>query len=307
MNDLLPLRRGSGHVGFIDREGRWRVEPRFDFAARFSEGRSLVRVAGRYGFVDEACVLQTPGDFTGANWFSCGFSCATRAGIHRFIDPFGAVLDAPVLDVPASFRENLAVIRVDDVSRVIRRDGSYANPRQLEFARPFSQGLSAAFDEGQWQFVNAEGETVLRVDGAADSFSCGLAPVKLAKGFGFVNREGALVISGPFTTASTFSDERALVQRKGRFGFIDVTGHEVVPCKLAWAERFSGGRAWVRRSHRGPAQAIDVNDDVKVTAPEGFSLLAPFLSGVALIARSNVKANEYAEQYVLDDGRLLAA
>ena len=34
MNDFLPLRkRGSGQVGFIDREGRWHVEPRFDFAA----------------------------------------------------------------------------------------------------------------------------------------------------------------------------------------------------------------------------------------------------------------------------------
>lgn len=305
MNDLLPLRRGSAQVGFVDRQGQWRVEPRFDFAARFSEARSLVRVAGRYGFVDERGELQIPTELNGANWFSCGFSCATRGGVHRFINPVGAVLDAPVLDGPASFRENLAVIRVKDVSRVIRLDGSYANPRQLEFARPFSQGLSAAFAQGQWQYVNGEGETVLRVAGAADSFSDGLAPVKLPKGFGYLNRAGEIVIPGPFSAASTFSDGRALVQRRGRAGYVDVTGREVVPLKLVSAERFSDGRAWVRKSAKAKAEAIDVDGDVRVTAPEGFSLLAPFLHGVALIAKSNIKLNQYIEQYVFDDGRLL--
>ncbi len=305
MNDLLPLRRGSGQVGFIDRQGQWRLDPRYDFAARFSEGRSLVRVAGRYGFVDERGELQIPAELNGASWFSCGFACATRGGVHRFVDPVGAVLDAPVLDVPASFRENLAVIRVKDTSRVIRLDGSYAHARQLEFARPFSQGLSAAFDEGQWQYVNDEGDTVLRVAGAADSFVEGLAPVKLPKGFSYVNRSGEIVIPGPFSAASTFSDGRALVQRRGRFGYIDAAGREVVPLKLIWAERFSGGRAWVRKSAKAKAEAIDVGGDVRATAPEGFSLLAPFLHGVALIAKSNVKLGQYLEHYVFDDGRVL--
>lgn len=305
MSELLPLRRGAGSVGFIDHDGRWVIEPRFDFAARFSEGRSLVRMAGRYGFVDAHGELQVPADLNGANWFSCGFACGSRAGVHRFIDPVGAVLDAPVLDAPASFRENLAVIRIEDVSRVIRTDGTFANARELEFGRPFSQGLSAAFDEDQWQYVDAAGETVLRVAGVAESFSEGLAPVKLAKGWSYLNRTGATIIPGPFTTAMPFSDGRALVQRQGRFGFVDVSGREVVPCRYSSAERFASGRAWVRESAKTNPTAIDIDGAVHCTAPDGFELLAPFLNGVALIAKSNASTREYLEHYVFADGRML--
>lgn len=306
MGELLPLRRGTGSVGFIDIDsGAWVIEPRFDFAARFSEGRSLVRIAGRYGFIDERGELQVPAEFTGANWFSCGFSCASKAGLHRFIDPVGAVLDAPPLDAPASFRENLAVIRVDEVSRVIRRDGTYAHAREVEFARPYAEGLSAAFDEDEWQYLDAAGETVLKVAGVAESFAEGLAPVKLAKGWSYLDKTGATVIAGPFAVASPFIDGRALVQRGGRFGYLDRTGAEVVPCRYVSAERFSSGRAWVRETAKGPAQAIDPTGTVHVTAPDGFEMLAPFLNGVALIAKSTPSTGEYTEHYVTAEGRLL--
>ncbi len=307
MGELLPLRRGTGSVGYIDFDGRWVIEPRFDFAARFAQARSLVRLAGRYGFVDERAELQVPAQYTGANWFSCGFTCASKAGVHRFIDPVGAVLDAPVLDAPSTFREDLAVIRIDDVSRVIRKDGTFANPRELEFGRPFSQGLSAAFDDDQWQYIDAQGQTVLRVAGVAESFAEGLAPVKFAKGWSYIDLAGNTVIAGPFTSAAPFSEGRALVQRNGRFGYVDGEGQELVPCRYIWAERFNSGRAWVRENAKSAAQAIDVDGRVACTAPEGFELLAPFLNGVALIAKSNASTREYVEHYVFADGRVLTS
>ena len=217
------------------------------------------------------------------------------------------MLDAPPLAAPVSFKENLAVIRTKDTTRVIRLDGSFANRRKIEFARPFSEGLAAAFDgeDDQWQYLDGSGETVLRVDGVAESFSHGLAPVKLAKGWSYLNRDGEVVIAGPFTTALPFTDGRGLVQKRGRFGFVDVRGVEVVPCQYAAAERFASGRAWVRSNAKSSSQAIDVDGEVKITAPDGFELLAPFLNGSALIAKSNASTREYVEHYVFADGRLL--
>lgn len=305
MAELLPLRLGTGLVGLIDWGGRWVVEPRFDFAARFSEGRALFRSKGRYGFIDERGEVAVPAEFTGANWFSGGFSCAAKAGLHAFIDSFGARLDAPPLEAPASFKESLAVIRTKGRMRVIRPNGTFAHPREVEFARPFSEGLSAAFDDGQWQYLDANGDTALKVSGAAESFSEGLAPVRSAKGFGFINRAGETVIAGPFATAMPFSFGRALVQRRGRFGFIDSKGQEVIACRYAAAERFASGRAWVKETPTSRPNAIDTEGNTVFTAPEGFSMLAPFLNGVALIAKSEPATNTYLEHYVFADGRVL--
>lgn len=63
MIDLLPMRKDGGPVGFVDFSGTWVIEPRFDFAARFSEGRALVRIDGRYGFIDSQGALAVAAEY----------------------------------------------------------------------------------------------------------------------------------------------------------------------------------------------------------------------------------------------------
>ena len=81
----------------------------------------------------------------------------------------------------------------------------------------------------------------------------------------------------------------------------------MVPCQYVSAERFSGERAWVRTSAKAPAQAIDLNGDVRVRAPDGYELLARFLNGVALVATSNPVTREYKEHYLTAEGEPLQA
>src|SRR4051812_41995881 len=50
---LAAVSRGPGTpVGFIDKDGRMALAPHYDYALPFSDGLALVRVGGRYGFIN---------------------------------------------------------------------------------------------------------------------------------------------------------------------------------------------------------------------------------------------------------------
>ena len=59
-------------------------------------------------------------------------------------------------------------------------------------------------------------------------FQEGLALVRDLK-CGFINRDGDFVIVKKYSSAESFSEGLALVQKKKKFGFIDKNGNEVIP------------------------------------------------------------------------------
>lgn len=63
--------------------------------------------------------------------------------------------------------------------------------------------------------------------------------------WGFVNREGKLVIPAVFDTAEQFSEGLACVSEVGRYGYIDLNGQYVIHPQYSRARTFSEGRAAV--------------------------------------------------------------
>ncbi|MGI7994039.1 WG repeat-containing protein, partial [Campylobacter coli] len=44
----------NGKYGFIDRSGKFAIEPKFDSGEYFSEGLAGVKLNGRWGFIDRS-------------------------------------------------------------------------------------------------------------------------------------------------------------------------------------------------------------------------------------------------------------
>jgi len=65
-------------------------------------------------------------------------------------------------------------------------------------------------------------------------------------GFGFINREGKVVIAGPFSNAMSFSEGFAAVRVGGKWGFVDATGQFAIEPRYDNAQRFSEALAAVR-------------------------------------------------------------
>lgn len=67
-------------------------------------------------------------------------------------------------------------------------------------------------------------------------YSEGLACVKKNHRYGFIDRNGKLVIPLNYSNAGNFSEGMAYVSEGGKYGFIDKTGKVVIHCCSMYVE-----------------------------------------------------------------------
>lgn len=85
---MTPIQVG-GYCGFVDFNGKVRIEPRFMQVGTFSEGRAPARIGGRYGYIDTngMWLLQPVYDY--ATDVSEGISAVWLNGVTHVIDTLG--------------------------------------------------------------------------------------------------------------------------------------------------------------------------------------------------------------------------
>lgn len=91
-----------------------------------------------------------------------------------------------------------------------------------------------------------------------------LIPVATEEKFGYIDREGKIIINPQFAQALPFSDGKALIETigdKDAFGYIDETGKIAINAQFKNATSFSEGIAWTVKESGAP-EAIDVNGKV---------------------------------------------
>lgn len=117
-------------------------------------------------------------------------------------------------------------------------------PCKYEGAESFSEGLAAVRLNGKWGFIDKEGKVVVpcKYDGAG-SFSEGLAAVMLNDKWGFIDKTGKEVAACQYYDVSEFSEGLAAVVNDARkLGFINTTGAVAIPFSFyytmsAWSFR----------------------------------------------------------------------
>jgi WG containing repeat len=149
-------------IGFIDKTGRFVVQPQYSEAAPFSEG--LARVAinengeGKVGFIDHRgkfvipTQFNTNADFRNSTDFSEGLAglkeglrpTVTRSERFAFIDRSGAVVLSTNFFLAGAFHNGLAPVcdLENEKWGFIDRSGEIAIPIQFDWASEFSEELA---------------------------------------------------------------------------------------------------------------------------------------------------------------------
>ena len=105
------------------------------------------------------------------------------------------------------------------------------------------------------------GNLSLNID-EGKNFSEGLAAVKKDGKWGYIDKQGNLVIEYKYEIAESFSEELALVYTDKKYGYIDTKGNTVIDFKYESANSFSGGLATVKEN--GKWLIIDNKGTIKV-------------------------------------------
>jgi WG containing repeat len=250
--------------GFVDGEGNWVIEPAFQEADDFLEGRARVLTPEGWILIDtggrqitgRAYVAMTPlGDGLAAYQADASTTRRGRPGQWGVLSADGVELSGPMFDgaglphagrIPAERYRKLLFLRLEKRWGFVDSHGEWAIDPVFNSVRSFSEGLALVSDGRTGRFIGPQGDTLLTVPfPIVHSFSEGLARVGEAGRLGFIGRSGEVVITPTYEAAGDFSHGRAAVRLDGLWGYLDTEGRMTIPARFQLAGRFKGPLARV--------------------------------------------------------------
>ncbi len=156
-------------------------------------------------------------------------------------------------DFAFEFKDGIAYVFISGKRGIIDTSGkiTYPNISDLlpHWAR-YSEGLAPFMNrDGRWGYLDKQGRVVIQTRFyLASEFIEGLACVQAEEGYGFIDKTGVFVIKPVFDSADDFSEGLARVCQKGRWGYMDKSGKLVLKPQYKSARQFSEGLAYVEIS-----------------------------------------------------------
>jgi hypothetical protein len=241
------------------------------------------------GYIDRKgkIILPLPPNSHAPRYFSEGLAAVGMSSLYNstgdgvgYIDPTGKVvippkfLDTPELRGAEDFSEGLAAFGVDIQEKTLygylNKTGKVVIAAQFAGPGKFVDGIALVAtyqnlqkDESmRYVFINKQGKILFenpKTFTANDHsvFSEGFAPVMVGENWGFIDRQGQLVIPPLFASAyqdTKFSAGLVPIQApdSSKYGYLDTTGKFQIAPQFTAARPFSEGLA-----------AVKVGDEVK--------------------------------------------
>jgi WG containing repeat len=277
----------------------------------FSENRARIRVLTngfeRYGYIDRTGKMVIPPTYLFNSNFSQGLAAVQFDNQkYGFIDLAGKTVIPPQFDEAYSFTDGLAVVKVGDKMGAIDRQGKFiVQPIYKNTAWEYQDGLLAVEQNNLWGFVDTKGKMAIAPqfmmpkEGTIGTdvdiakffilrFSEGLAAAsKDGITYGYIDKQGKMVIPFVFKYARAFSEGYGLVQLPdGKWVFLDRTGYPNIflpraknlsIAEAALLSNFSEGLAGVKIGDKWGF----INRTADEVIPRKFDNIYPFSEGLA--------------------------
>jgi len=226
-------------TGFIDADGKVLIQPVWDAYASsivmgrsvaFSEGLCGVLKDGKWGYIDTGGRLVIPNQFDSVGPFIEGLAEVHLGNQIGFIDKSGQYVINPQFDQAGDFHGGLAAVHEQEGWGFINKTGAYVIKPHFSAAdaNGFSDGLEAVC-QGKCGYIDRSGTFAIKPQfDSINTFSEGLAAVRVNNKWGFINTAGKIVINPQFDVVTMFSDGLAVVAVSGRQGTINKQGRYVL-------------------------------------------------------------------------------
>lgn len=247
-HEIIEVVDSKGY-GYIDRNGKVVIEPQFDFAFPFSNGRAKVFTGtlgkyglpeeGGYGFIDTTGQEVIPAVYEYATEFSeLGTVCVCKNGKYGVVDAQGKILiDLKYDYVSCHDSLNTYLCFYGELKYGVGGKGTYhiLNDKGEELFRLSADALYVY--GGYYKARNGQKYALIAPDGTAlteyryEALKDGdaeLLTFQMNEKYGYLDRRGNEVIEAKFDEAGAFVDGKAVVKRNGKYMLIDSSGNVLV-------------------------------------------------------------------------------
>ena len=252
--DLLPKKAWFGRYGYVNRMGKYVLEPQYEEALPFSDFLAAVKKDGKWGFINGEGKFVIEPRFENAFLFSDGAAAVEENEKWGFINRSGKYLVQPKYESAGIFRQGLAAVRWEGKWGFISKDGEMVVPPKFDQVYFFSEDRSGAQVNGLWGYIDRTGTfTVPPKYAEALPFSQGLAAVNVGGRredneftggvWNFVDPQGKVIIDQALISAA--------LPEKGAPSRVGTDGRQDTTAKIEAVENgFRDGKARVRIGSR---------------------------------------------------------
>lgn len=261
---------GEEKWGFVDKEGKVKINAQFSKVGRFVEGKCPVSNSdGKWGYIDQDGKISISHQFDFAESFFNGSAVVTSGGKAGLIDATGKYLINP----------QFSGMHNDGDMFLVDQDGKYG-------------------------WTDKEGKIIINPQ-FSDAFpftNANLAAVKTGKSYGFIDREGKIVINPQFDMALPFNGKLALVVSSNKIGFIDTEGKYVINPQFDDVSKdlvtyFQTGESSYMGVESDFFNIGAITEKIKLDAPEGFTFASTFNDVLTKFELSQGDFSKYSEEH----------
>ena len=263
---------GEEKWGFVDKEGKVKINAQFNNAGSFLDGKCPVsNIDGKWGYIDKEGKLVIS---------------------HQF-------------DNAESFFNGSAVVKAGSKAGLIDATGKYLiNPQYSDMQ---SDGdLFLVEQDGKFGWTDKEGKIIINPQfSAAFPFNNGnLASVQSGEKYGFIDKEGKIIINPQFDGALPFNGKLALVVSANKIGFIDNEGKYVINPQFDdvskdMVEYFQTGGSKFSSVKTDFFNVGAITSRIKTDAPEGLTFNSTMTEVLTKFKKSQEDFSKYSEEHMM--------
>ena len=217
-----------------------------------------------------------------------------------YINAKGKFIIPPIYDHAADFQDNgLAVVGLLDKSGIIDEKGYFIVKPKYDTIQPFSEGRSVVNDRQGFKVIDESGKEVtekaysfihpeykegrveaVEIDGDGNDL------------YGYLNKQGKVVIPATYESASEFTEGRAVVKPKGeQYQLIDLTGNVLHTYPYAWVGNYGQGLLSFKKNNDGLYGYIDVEGNMVIEP--NYTTAGRFIDGHAIVSLESNRKELY--------------
>lgn len=198
---LAPIKNKKNKWGYINKNMRVVISPKYDYVTSFSEGYALVRKGNKWAFIDNTGTEVIKHFNPGLGNTKYGFQ--HRNGNCYFSDGIAWIYDEDDIGINKNGERHIRANVWDNGSF----RGLFIVREELFYWPHFASGLCPV---GCY-------DTKSKVDKCL---------------FGYMNKMGEVVVPQIYDKTYGFHEDRALVVKGSKYGYIDSTGKEIIPIQF---------------------------------------------------------------------------
>ncbi len=224
--------------GFVSEDGKYYIEPQFDFVEEFSEGLAVVNLDGKIGYLTKTNDMKIEPQFDDGFSFENGFAVVEMKGLFGLINRSGEYIVNPVYDDLGNVNNELLYFEKNGKKGFFNTKGVEVIFPQYSDAYNFKNKLAIVEKNNLFGVIDSKGSTRIEIKHEAiKMIGTNLFAVKIANLWGVVNHLNELVLAIEYDYIGVEQDTLIVVEKENQFNYWDIENKRFIT--KVWFDRYA--------------------------------------------------------------------